>query len=292
MRKVVLIEGTGHCGSTLLDMMLSSHPAAFGLGELKVIRDDDRYRKGKVPPNGFHGYTDPVWTPERMSELYGHFRGERTWIYRAFAKFRPSLLGNRRRIYRTLFDALPGRSVLIDSSKNAQYTRIALHQLRSARDFTPYLVWIRRDPRAVINSYHRKFPEVSVAKFIDQIKGMEERRDRLFRRIYVEKACVHYEDLCRNPERVLRQLCELIGLDYRDDMITYWQHDHHHLAGNSGTKTLVAKYHDIPEAFSDKPWSADFYREHPLEIRLDERWKTELSIDNQRKIAAAFNLAP
>ncbi len=290
MRKVVLIEGTGHCGSTLLDMMLSSHPTAFGLGELKVIAEDENYRKGLAPPNQFYGYADPVWTPQLLRELYGHFRKESNWVHRAVAKYRPGLLSNRTAIYRRLFSVLPGTSLLVDSSKNARYSRVALHQLRNAPDIDPFLIWIWRDPRAVINSYRRKFPDVPVAEFISRIKHMQLRRTELYNSIAVKKAFVRYEDLCRSPEAIVHGLCDLIGVDYRSDMLTYWQHDHHHLGGNSGTKTLVAKYHDIPEAFSDKPWSADFYRDHRLEIKLDERWKTELSMADQARIAAAFEL--
>ncbi len=290
MRKVVVIVGTGHCGSTLLDMMLSSHPAAFGLGELKVIAEDPNYRNGWTPPNTLFGYDDPVWTPALMQELYRHFRKETNWVHRAVAKYRPGLLSNRTAIYRTLFAALPDKTLLVDSSKNARYSRVALHQLRVAADIEPFLLWIWRDPRAVINSYRRKFPEVSVEEFIRRIKHMQFRRRELYDELALNKAFVRYEDLCTAPAQTIRQLCALLDLDYRPDMLTYWKHDHHHLGGNAGTKTLVAKYQEVPRGFSDKPWSAEFYRHHPLEIRLDERWKTELPAEDQAKIVAAFAL--
>src|SRR5690606_37199165 len=34
MKKVVFILGTGHCGSTLLDLILGSHSKMFSLGEV------------------------------------------------------------------------------------------------------------------------------------------------------------------------------------------------------------------------------------------------------------------
>ena len=34
IKKVAFIMGPGHCGSTLLDMMLGSHTNAFSLGEI------------------------------------------------------------------------------------------------------------------------------------------------------------------------------------------------------------------------------------------------------------------
>ena len=290
MVKVLLIEGTGHCGSTLLDMMISSHPEAFGLGELKVIAENEDYRMGRVPPNDFYGYADPLWTPELMQQLYQHFRIESSWLHRAAARFYPRLLSNRVDIYRTLFAELPGTRLLVDSSKNTRYSRVALHQLRKASGIEPYLIWIWRDPRAVINSYRRKFPQLTVDHFIRDVKRMQSRKSKLYEDIAVKKAFIRYEDLCASPERVLSGLCNLLRIDYHSNMVNYWRHDHHHLAGNSGTKTLVAKYHGIPKAYSDKPWSADFYRGHPLAITLDERWKTELPKDDQTRIAAAFGL--
>lgn len=37
MSDIVYIAGTGRSGSTLLDMLLSSHPLAFGAGELSAV---------------------------------------------------------------------------------------------------------------------------------------------------------------------------------------------------------------------------------------------------------------
>ena len=290
-RKVVLITGTGHCGSTLLDMMLGGHPSAFGLGELKVLYDDSNYRLGTTPPSVVYRYDDPLWTPDRMQAIHELFARETTWWQRAVLKYRPQLLTGRADIYRTIFAATRDRTVLIDSSKNTRYCRIALAQLAAATDLQPFLIWIWRDPRAVINSYRRKFPATSVDEWIARVQHMQTQKQRLFDGAAAPKRRVSYEALCQNPQAELRPLCALLDLPFREDMVAYWQHEQRQLAGNSGTKTLVARYHERMGSFSHKPWSAAHYKTHPLAIKLDERWRTELPVADQRRIASAFGLS-
>ena len=48
-RTVVFIMGAGHCGSTLLDLMLGSHPESFSLGELHRLHGLLDRDKGSPP---------------------------------------------------------------------------------------------------------------------------------------------------------------------------------------------------------------------------------------------------
>jgi len=41
-RQLIYIAGSGHSGSTLLDLLLSTHPDVCGLGEARMLVDDDR----------------------------------------------------------------------------------------------------------------------------------------------------------------------------------------------------------------------------------------------------------
>lgn len=274
----------------MLDMMLSSHSLATGVGELMEIATEAGYRNATIPPNPFHGYDDPIWTQKRLREINTEFRREGGIVQRAILKYWPALMASRIRIYRNIFAAVPEKQVLVDSSKNSRYVRIGLSQLRDCPDLEPVLIWIRRDPRGVINSYRRKFPELSVSSLIDSIGRMESRQQQLFDKTSGRKAAIRYEKLAETPARVLEELCQTIGIGYENGMTRFWEHDHHHIGGNSGTKTLVAKFQDNPEGYSKLPWSQDHYSNHPLAIKLDERWRTEMPVADQAAIAKAFDL--
>ena len=64
--------------------------------------------------------------------------------------------------------------------------------------------------------------------------------------------------------------------------IQYYLHKHHPLGGNTGTQYLIIKAQDdikenTPIKLSER--NKYYYSDHPLEIKLDLRWKKELNKD-------------
>ncbi|CAH0998965.1 hypothetical protein LEM8419_00260 [Neolewinella maritima] len=291
-KKVVLVTGTGHCGSTLVDLILSSHSSSLGVGELIDVRNKEGYARGTLVPNELYGFDDSLWTPQRLRYVYQQFVKERSFWHRVLGKVAPMMQSNRTKIYASILDAVPKKRLLVDSSKSVPYTKTSLLQLKASEAFEPYLIWIKRDPRGVINSYRRKYPEIPVATFIEKFKRAEREIRQIHDTLGVKKMIVDYGQLAGYPEAETRRLCDFCGLDFEADMLEFWKHEHHHIAGNSGTKTLVAKYHNAIDAYTTNEGSKEFYAQHGFAIKADVRWQSEMRGDDLGEVIEAFDLEP
>jgi hypothetical protein len=292
-RKIVFILGTGHCGSTLLDMILSSHSEAFGLGEIRTLSQRRHYLDYEFPLSNLHGFDDTFWTREVVTEMRPLFRGDRSRFFRLLYRLVPALNGDRRRLYQYLFGR-SGARVLVDSSTGVGWFRQYLRQARGEAE--PVAVWIERDPRAVVASYRRKRPDRSVEQLAEQLRAEVQGLASFYESFAGTKARVRYEELAADTERVIRELCARIGLEFEPEMLEYWRFEHHHIAGNAGTKSLIRKFQGGDgQALLDprfnfmKDANKDYYREHGLAIQVDERWTRELTPDEASSIERIVN---
>jgi hypothetical protein len=213
-KKLCLISGAGHSGSTLLGMLLGSHSAGFYGGELlksEYIGDfskPERKRLCKIC-----GEQCPLWpryVPRPRETVYN-------WLHRT-----------------------TGASLIIDSTKNLDWIHSRI-ELAGKEGFTPYLIFLQRDGRAVVNSRFRKYPNQEPSGIINRWISQIEETNQLYHSFVGHKTVVHYEDLAINPEKVLRTLCGFTGLDYEPSMLDFCAHEHHPLGGNTGTQFLVAR---------------------------------------------------
>ena len=282
-RTVIFITGTGHSGSTLLSLILGSHSEAFDLGELKNARLGDRDRVCYVCDGPCPFWDTPSWQAELTRRLtpgpLGRLRG-------AVAAWRSS-------VYDAAFRRTETR-VLVDSSKSVSWFRRQLQYPRQWRDKTVRLVWVTRDGRAVVNSYLRKYPDRSVEELTE-----EWRRDvGRFRAFYESfpaerRARVAYEALATAPEATVRTLCADLGLDFEPAMLRYWEHDHHTVSGNTGTRSLIQRYRRERGEAADQGALDETQRRHGshyealgLDIRLDLRWVDEMTEDQKATFEA------
>jgi hypothetical protein len=99
---------------------------------------------------------------------------------------------------------------------------------------------------------------------------------------------VRYEQLATDPEATLRDLCQAVGIDFEPQMLAYWEHDHHHVMGNGGTRSLIFRHRMEQAEQKDQRlerrmvqakqhYAHQYYDRSDIGIRLDERWKRELS---------------
>jgi Sulfotransferase family len=288
-RKIAFILGTGHCGSTLLDLILSSHSRAFGLGELRSLARSDRFFRGEAPVSNISGFDDTFWTPEVVRAIEPFFRRQ-ALPRRVLSRLLPRTDRRRAELYRYLFER-SGASLLVDSSKGAGWFRHFLQQRTD--DMRGYAILLRRDPRAVVNSYLRKFPERGVETVARHHKQQVDALTAFMAAHVGPKLELSYETLASEPDAVARQACAFLGLEYEPSMLDFWRFDHHHIAGNAGTKSLIIKFRSQEqEALIDSRYTGlhrhgtvkEYYQQHTLAIQLDERWKTELSPEAVRTI--------
>lgn len=248
---VCFIGGAGHSGSTLLGLILGSHSACFYGGEIKKVVSASEESRAVKRLCRLCGEACPIWQ---------------------------GLGGSAEDIYDRLAQR-SGASTIIDSAKNVEW--IAAQSARVAqRGQRPVLLFLQRDGRAVINSRLRKYPDQPLEALIRDWMEQIERTEALYEAFEGPKAKVRYEALASEPEEVVRGLCQLLGLPYEAAMLDYYTVEHHPIAANTGTQSLVARAQEIESPLVQLSERNEYYyANHPLGIHLDLRWKEELSPD-------------
>ena len=251
-RKVCFIAGAGHSGSTLLGLILGSHSDCFYAGEAEKTD---------------HLGNENVEEIKRVCKICG----PRCPIWHDF------VVRQTQDLYEQL-SAQTGKPIIVDSSKDTRWLRKQINILGSTTS-QPFLVFLQRDGRAVVNSWIRKYPtrdvRESIAGWVTQIQ----RINALFDSFDGKKTQVYYEELAMEPARVTQELCAFLGMAYQPTMLDFFRHEHHPLGGNDGTQFLVAKAHS---GRIENPYvrlsarNRYYYADHPLAIRIDLRWKEEL----------------
>jgi len=253
--KVCFIAGAGHSGSTLLGLILGSNPECFYAGEANKIKflgtslgeEENRFCK-------ICGNNCPIWTNLKLPEDM--------------------------HIYEYL-SAKTNRSLIIDSTKKISWIDQRIDEV-SKTSSKIFLIYLTRDGRAVVNSRIRKYPNMEVSQlikdWIEQIKAT----NYLFENFSGNKIKIQYEEIAEEPEKSIKKLSDFLGISYDAKMLNYYEFEHHPLGGNSGTQSLIAKAQkdsikNPHVKLSDR--NQYYYENHPLEIKLDLRWKNEMSKD-------------
>lgn len=285
-QKAVFIMGIGRSGSTLLDLMIGSHSEAFSLGEISKL--PSFVTKGE---NNFCFREDSTFwqdnfTSYELQQLAKGLSGHRInrHIPLKLEKIIREIIGKDQifKPYTTLFQKTQ-KNILVDSSKYLSWIKNQLsHKEFRAKTIPVYLIYVVRDGRAVVNSYSRVYPNLS----IEELSHKWLKQTIEFREFYQnfklgEKKRIIYEDLASNPHKTLSELCSFIGINFEETMIEYWKHDHHHIVGSRGTNSLILKYRQQNNNLADNT----FYKDNNFEIKLDLRWQKEF--DGER--LAIFN---
>lgn len=247
----IFIGGAGHSGSTLLGFLLGSRADTFYAGEAAKVRflgDADkplRKRSCKLC-----GLDCPVWST-----------------------FRP-------RAEPDLYEQLSrhvARPIVVDSAKGLDWLPAGIEAVQRGGG-RAVLLFLTRDGRAVINSRVRKYPERDPAEEIARWRRSIEGTGAVFEAHTGPRLHVRYERLATEPEAVLREICDVVGIGYAPSMLRFAEHEHHVLGGNNGTQFQVAR---AQQRVVDGPpaRSRDYYADHPDGIQLDLRWRSELSAE-------------
>lgn len=266
----VMICGAGHSGSTLLGLILGRARGAFYIGEgAKVRYLNDPKKPLRKRACKVCGEACPIWSSFRWDEDHP--------LYRQIA-------------------AHVGAGIIVDSTKNPAWIRKRAAELKAAGDAAG-LIFLQRDGRAVLNSRFRKYPERDAAEQIEAWKAQIAASQGVFEAFAGPKIAIRYEELATSPDTVVRAICERFGLPYADDMLAFTDGESHPLGGNTGTQFVAARdrVDGDPDAILQlTPRTKGYYANHSGDIRLDLRWKTEMSAPNLalfNALAGEFNAA-
>ena len=258
--RVLYVAGAGRSGSTLLDMVLGSHPDVQGAGELTNAARNGWLRN--EPCSCGRAVNDcPFWSEVRRIWGKSNADLERyAALQDAFERYRrlPDLLRERRqpspefREYaestRELFKAIRqvgGNSIIVDSSKRP--TRASALSMVPGVDL--HLVHLTRDGRGVAASLGRSWRKDEEPGVTRDVKGRPIWRTAAFwilinlasgwvrRRLGAGRSVrVRYEDLVSSPDEALEEIGALASLDF-SQVVEHLSHGgaveaEHNIAGN------------------------------------------------------------
>jgi len=272
-KKIVFILGTAHCGSTLLSLVLGSHPRCFNLGEISNL---PRLYKNNKPicsicEPGKCSFWDEKFNTEELDTISAAFSNARTNKYiplrieKIYRELRDDDLFKPYSLIASKTDA----DVIIDSTKTLYWieNELKLKELNSSA-FEPYILYLVRDGRAVLNSYLKRDKSLTVEKFSALWKKRVEANEIFFAQFSPEKKIkLAYESFANSPEKTIERICQFLNINYTPKILEYWKYDHHLLSGNKGTKSLIQKYQN--SNFQDMT--------KEFKIKLDLKWKSELA---------------
>ena len=237
--KVIYITSRGHSGSTLLDLILSTHSKVCSVGEIKCLHSssDEFCTCGQI-----RIWECPYW--QRVDdELYTTTRLRMSDL--DVETDDPGMFAAHNRILFEAVSRATGQSVIVDSSK----TVARLKKLIDADIFDITIIHLMRSPFGVVYSnlkrgrdwkYHAR----------NYTHGMMSTRRLLDGRAHM---VVRYEDMARRTREVIDPVMRAIGLEFEPGQLQWATAEHHNLGGNHMRFTTDST------------------------IRLDEKWRRNLS---------------
>jgi len=236
---LAVIASPGHSGQTWLSLLIGAHPHGLSLGEVDALYGLQHVdRSCMLCGEGceFWSAFNKVWSPEKNIFLQlADFSGARLLSISKVEKFRGQLGDDRLRVK---------------------------------------LIRLLRDGRAVTASYLRKYPAWRYDDIVKQWVLSSRENDSWLLKIPPEnRIIVRYEELVEQTAATLRTICTFIGIDYQENMISYWKVKHHIVDGNRGTLSFVQRHLGLKSNPGDKTF---YDSQEPASFR-DERWRQELT---------------
>ncbi len=262
---LIIVGGVPRSGITLVQNMLDSHPDIYGLPEFKIFTPIIRLRN-LIQNWASSDMIDPSLTSheninQNFSELINMF-------------FTP-LFSERKEKY--LSEKTPNNVAVFPE---------LIDLLPEARH-----IFVVRDPRAVILSLLQvrkrvlmQGKDMEVIRYTENFNGVRsaiEFNQRLLENGFnvVKKAqgkilVVIYEHIVRDPEAGTKRICEFLNIDWSEQM--KYPGKFKHPAEGFMSRERASPWYDIKK-FQRDP-----------EIKEIEKWKTQLPISDQIRIAKAF----
>jgi len=226
MKKILFIAGLEHSGSTLLDILLSSHPQAVGMGEIHPLIDKENRKRilknahERLCSCGLPFLDCPIWSS-----------------YLNFVKKHDDLSYGKK--YLRLIDMAfenNQKDIFIDSSKNTVSFQKLSKSIKSGDllGFELFVIRIVKDVRAWVTSMKKRYGirGINLWKQFNLWHNMNMEMDKLIARSGFPNIRIGYEELCFYTEYILKIICGAAQIAYIDEMTDIKNANGHIVAGN------------------------------------------------------------
>jgi Sulfotransferase family len=229
---LLYILGSGHCGSTLLDLLLNRHQQIISLGEIHKLKKYIAIANGSMP-SGYpskedrvrwretgdaHSLDSPFW--QQIKKLYEDASGSpfdqidlrHAGKWRAIRSWQPKEIARWARPNEVLFSCLhqlSGARILTDSSKSPH----RLYLLQQSGLFDIKVIHLQRNGFAVVNSYLRKHADFGIClrTWASPALLAFYLRRKFKRSSWLQ---LRYEDLATSPVETLKIVCAFLNVSF------------------------------------------------------------------------------
>jgi len=296
LEKYVYIASAGHSGSTLLNLLLNLYPEVTTVGRVQSLKAYAKYPH-RLCMCGRHVQECDFWrrVQAQLRQVQGNERLELAdfplMVARKTGKWTrlvpraadPLLLLGSRRLWRGLSRFVPDvramrqaalnslavyeavakvndTPIVVDASNNA--ARMKATYLTDAERF--WLIHLVRDGRAVA---HSQMQRDGISMRRAALIWAQKNRNLQYMAMTIPRRRIHivrYEDLCAYVAETMAALCAFLEIPSSVSQFIVEKQDVHNISGN-------------PMRF----------RKDEREIRLDDRWRAELTPDDLREFDRA-----
>ncbi len=259
-KKVFFICGAPHSGSTLLGLILGSHSKCFYAGEANKINFLHSQEPHQDSVCKVCGQNCPIWEDFHLDLAFDLYEQLTRKTHKPF---------------------------IIDSTKKPSWLTAQINHIKNL-EVKPYLIYLIRDGRAVVNSRLRKYKSSNPVDVIEEWISHIEKTNHIFEQFLGKRMKVQYKSLALNPQKTIQKLVKSLDIPFEPSMIEFYRYEHHPLGGNTGTQSLIVKAQKDTLSTTLIELSERnkyYYKDHPLQIKYDQRWKEELDL----KILQIFN---
>jgi len=241
---VIYLLGSGHCGSTLLDLIMDSHSQIVGVGELTNWPFSKERQSKTICTCGKSLSKCPFWQevfkniPNKLQfstpKLEIHRKkidfllNRKRYVFASAKAKKVDLeryLKLNEKIYENIL-TVSGKKIVFDSSKDVERANVLL----ASDKLEVILLHLVRDGRGVSYSYKRKYGGIISPMLRWALKNL---KIEILKRRYPQKfVFLRYEDFCRNPEKEIEKILKKIGLDFEPQMLNFRNKTHHQVGGN------------------------------------------------------------
>lgn len=218
---IVYIHGSGHCGSTLLNLLLNAHSNIIGLSELSTLHKS--FMDNKFGPESANLTKTEFWR-SILSEFEQRFGAplldeDNRFVlpdWHEYFSLEQDEVKHMQRVDRAFFDSIEKKiniPIICDSSKFL----VRLHMLISS-GLPVKVIHLDRDGRGVLYSYLRKGYSFTNAfkRWTISETGF------LLLSHWLPKNNLHYckyENLARHPKKELEKICAFLGINFENEML-------------------------------------------------------------------------
>jgi hypothetical protein len=303
LKKVVFILASARSGSTLLDKAIGSHADCFSIGEITNFADE--FSKEKTLCGCGKWVKDcPFWenvgikllSVNNIQSLEEYnIKGEKSHKgilkkingLRNYLGFYDTSTRNRLEKTKNLYNIVAEKSqrnILIDSSKGIGRSYMLSRYLKN---YDAYFIHLIRDGKAVLNSRKKEFYTATLPsgekksfysdsdhKKIDtksSVKSWVNYNKRVKNTMQFipthKKYFLRHEDFLTDPEKHLKNICNLLGINYQNTMLNL-ENDHNHILGGNASRVNAKSI----QKFSKPDYSNLSEEDHQLFEQIAEKF--------------------